>query len=444
MSEHKSRTPPNHLIPDFSLLDDEKLTEAADLFATPLLVYEGDRIAASWEKLSKALPKGVRLYYSVKANPLVGLLTRLRELGAGFEVSGLGELLAAKRGGAEADSAIFLGPGKSQEELEWWLKWGGGVLVAESRNELERVRSLAWKLGVRPRVALRVNTHTGCGEQRMAGATPFGIEIEEAEELLRLYGEVGHGKAGAVELVGVHGFLGTRILDWRALAQNVELVLEAADRLQRTTGQTFTFVDVGGGFGTPLYEGEEELDLASLALALNKLIGRYLVKYPGTIIAMESGRYLVAGAGVLVTRVLDVKRNGGKLFVIVDGGLHVLGGRDGYYGARCTSFRLLGAGGRGVETFTVCGPLCTPLDRLASDVEGEVPRPGDLLAFYLAGAYGPTAGPGLYLSRGFPAEVLADENGFNLMRPPTDLAQLVGGQMTSSHGEVAGLRSWGR
>jgi diaminopimelate decarboxylase len=116
----------------------------------------------------------------------------------------------------------------------------------------------------------------------------------------------------------------------------------------------------------------------------------------------------------MLTRVVDVKRSCGKLFVLVDGGIHVIGGRDAYLGARCGPFRVVRQGefvetGEGGEPVTICGPLCTPFDRLAARVKVPPLREGDLLVFYLAGAYGATASAGMFLSRGFPAEVVATD-----------------------------------
>jgi diaminopimelate decarboxylase len=186
----------------------------------------------------------------------------------------------------------------------------------------------------------------------------------------------------------------------------------------------FEFIDMGGGFGIPYYETESTLDLPALRTALLDLIDQYCRKYPATsMIAVESGRFLVGSAGVFVARVIDVKTCRGQCFVVLDGGINVFGGYDRYAGARPTPIRVAGADDRSSETLTLCGPLCTPLDRLAANVVLPMPRIGDLIIFYLAGAYGCTASPGLFLSHGFPAEVMVMGEDLALIRrrmPPDD------------------------
>jgi diaminopimelate decarboxylase len=162
------------------------------------------------------------------------------------------------------------------------------------------------------------------------------------------------------------------------------------------------------------------LDLNSLHSQFSNLIDEYQQQYPATeLIAVESGRFLVGPAGIFVTRVVDIKYLYGKCFVVLDGGVNVFGGHDRYVGARPLPIRVINYSERALENLTLCGPLCTPLDRLAANVVLPRPRIGSLVVFYLAGAYGYTASPGLFLSHGFPYEVLATGKELKCIRKAT-------------------------
>ncbi len=437
-------SPPNELIPAALHLDPALLERAAATFGTPLYLYDRQLLRSSMRALVEALPAGASVYYSAKANPAVAIIRELAGLCAGVEISSRGELLAALEAGVAPKRLIYVGPAKGRAELVFALETGVGIIVAESAREVALIFTLSRELGLSVEVLLRLNPGAAGtrGALRMAGATQFGMDPATAEALLREYcagdngravGGVcgrGRGRAGA-RIVGIHGYLGTRLLDAVELDANLGLVLDMAVRLQKRCGVRFSCVDMGGGFGVPLYGGERELDICGLGGLLAERFRRYLEAHPWTeILAFKAGRYPVAPSGVLVTRVVDVRRTGGKLFALVDGGLHVIGGRDGYLGARCGPFRVVREGGflsavnggsvagaesgaesgacEGGEPLTVCGPLCTPYDRLAAGVVSPCPQEGDLLVFYQAGAYGASASAGMFLSRGFPAEAFAD------------------------------------
>jgi diaminopimelate decarboxylase len=381
--------------------DDDTLLRAAGNFGTPLFVYDEGVLKRRWERLRNLLPPCVDILYSVKANPAVEVISAFAALGCGFDVASRGEAAAVSMAGGNHAKSVWVGPGKSEGDLRFAADAGIGVVAVESEGEFGRVRRIAEERSFSPLTALRVNPGRGGGALSMSGATQFGVDFDTAVKLLSK--ETGR----KVEVAGVHGYLGTGLLDARKLAANMELVLREAERLQRATGRLLSFVDAGGGFGVPLYPGDPPLDEEFLTEELYDLFGRYLDRHPWTeALFVESGRFLTAEAGVMVARVLDVKRVHGRDFAIVDGGINALGGRDGYLGAKHPPLRLLGKDGEGRTPWTVCGPLCTPMDRLAVNVDLPGPEEGDLLAFYLAGAYGPSASPGRFLGRGFPEEVI--------------------------------------
>lgn len=405
------RLPPNHLIPDTALTEGV-LEEAATRFSTPLFVFDAGRLERDLQGLREALPASVEVLYSVKANPSLAVISTLDALGVGLEICSLGELKALGAIGANPARAVFLGPGKSDEEIGEALERGVGLIAAESSREIGRIEAAASSHGVVCRVLLRVNPGFGHGDQHMGGATQFGMDAEEALALLKA-----RHSYRSIVFAGVHGYMGTRLMDCELLLANFRGVLDIASMLQMESGVRFDTVDMGGGFGVPLYDGEGQIDSAALREGLDALLSLYLTKFPHACrFLVESGRFLAARAGVFLTRVVDVKSVAKKTFVVVDGGIHAIGGRDGYLGARVSPMTVLGRRGGEADEVTVCGPLCTPADRIAARVLLPLPVPGDIIAVHVAGAYGATASAGFFLSRGFPAEALYSGGSLSLAR----------------------------
>jgi diaminopimelate decarboxylase len=426
-----AREIPLHLAPPTLRDADALLARVARTRGTPLFVYDNAVLAQSWRALRECVPPQIDLHYSVKANPLVAMVEALAGWGAGFEVSSPGEWEVLRRAQVDPARAIYLGPGKTEAEIATALRGGVGRLVAESAAEAQRILRAGRRWGVPAPLALRLNLGQGAGALSMGGLTPFGMEIDAACAFL-----AGLDPAQR-DTVGLHAFLGTRLLRADDLLAGVSRVLAAVATVEKRTGARIPFIDLGGGFGVPLYEGEAPLDLGAVSRGLDALTGTHQAQrsYPVRF-AMETGRFLVASCGVLLTRVVDVKRTHGVTFVIVDGGAHVLGGRDGYLGARPGPMKILKGKGRPLAEVTVCGPLCTPMDRMASRVLLPRPRPGDVLAFYGAGAYGPTASAGRFLSRGYPAEVWRDGERLSTVRRRETATDLLRGQRSAMVGEA--------
>ncbi len=400
---------PNWHIPADWTLGEGELREAVNRFGTPLYIFDASIIKKRMRTLRQALPEETRVYYSVKANPAPEVVALLGAGGGLLEISSLGEFDLATRCGVTPAQLIWVSPGKSDLELGVAVEREVGLLVADSPGELSRIAAAAKEHGKVQRVALRLNPGRGRGALSMAGATHLGMDREAALKAIKIATAKSH-----VELIGVHTFLGTRNLEAVELVKNFEMSLLEIDLLEQESGCRFSFIDVGGGFGVPLYEGEEALDMNLFKELTAKLFGGYRENHPWVeTVAVEAGRFLVAEAGVLVTTVLDVKVTHNENFVVVDGGINVIGGRDAYIGARATPLILLGGAGP-LSPFTICGPLCTPFDRLARNILMEAPSRGDLIAFFNAGAYGASASPTNFLGHGAPREVIYRDGDFYL------------------------------
>ncbi|MEV4313250.1 type III PLP-dependent enzyme [Actinocrispum sp. NPDC049592] len=391
------------------------ISELADEFGTPMYLYDGDVLRDVYGSLRARLTPELDIFYSAKANPNVSVCAVLRSLGAGLEVSSMAELITARRAGAAVQDIIFLGPGKSVAELRACAEAGVHAIVCESLEELELVNGLGLPRPVD--VMLRVNpSFTAKGARLSMGGKPrqFGIDQEvllRSRSFLR--------SLPGVRVIGVHGYMGTRILDAAAIVDNTRGILNAAEELSAELGFELSTVDVGGGIGVPYFDNEKDIDLDQLAVGVNAAVTDFLARNPGRRVITELGRYLVGWCGTYVVRARYVKESMGEWFVVADGGTnhHMAAVGIGSFVKRNFPVRSLTRyTDPELRPYNVTGPLCTPNDVVAKQVALPEVRPGDLLGVERSGAYGPSASPGLFLSHGYPAEVLVLDGTAHLVR----------------------------
>ncbi|MGH3415673.1 MAG: type III PLP-dependent enzyme [Actinocrinis sp.] len=425
--------------------------ELAERFGTPLYVYDGDVLTHTLTELREALPPVLEVFYSLKANPNISVLSVLRRAGARAEVCSLAELRTAQRAGTPPRDIIFLGPGKSERELAACLDAGIYAIVCESFDEVDRVESMAAARGLTQRVLLRINPAVSVKGSRLTmGGKPRQFGIDEAQVL-----DAGHlpSRYRHADVAGVHVYAGTRILDAEVVAKNTAYALELADRVAAATGIRLDAVDIGGGLGVAYFDDEADLEAKAVAEQINPLIESFAAAHPGTRMIMESGRYLAARAGTYVLRVHYVKQSLGERFAIADGGTHhhMAAVGIGSFVKRNFPAVLLSArdeaeagdsaqhadSSRESESWNVTGPLCTPNDTLLKHVALPPLRPGDLIGVLRSGAYGPTASPGLFLSHGFPAEVLVTGGQAHVVRVRDEVDDLLRSQRLVTSDEEA-------
>ncbi|WP_131743277.1 alanine racemase [Actinomadura roseirufa] len=410
------------------MLDADTYQRLAAEYGTPLYVYDGAALTGALDGLRDALPAGTEIFYSLKANPNLGVCALLAAHGARAEVSSLVELVTAVKAGVSPDDIVFLGPGKSRAELAACVATGIRAVVVESFQELADLDEVAAEAGARQRVLVRVNPATGAARSGLTmGGKPrqFGID----EKALLAAGPIGD-RHPHLDVAGVHAYLGTRILDAAAVAANTALVLEMAERVAAATGIALGTVDVGGGLGVAYFDGESDPDLDGLRAGMAEAVAPFRERHPHARLLFETGRYLAARAGTYVVRVRYVKESMGKRFAVTDGGTHhhMAAVGIGSYVKRNFPVRLLGDPRGPAEPWQLTGPLCTPHDLVAKDVALPGPRAGDLIGIERSGAYGPTASPGLFLGHGFPAEVLVHEGAAHLVRLRDEPADLLAKQ----------------
>ncbi len=380
------------------------ITELAAEAGTPLYVYDGALIAARVRALRAAMPAGLGLHYAIKANPLPAVVAHLAALVDGLDVASSGEMERALDA-VPADRVSFAGPGKTDAELRA-AALAGVTVNLESAGEMRRLAAIAESLGVRPRVAIRVNPLFELRQSGMkmgGGPKQFGIDEETVpallEELARL----------PLDFLGFHIFAGSQMLNGEVLIDCLEKTVDLAIRLAAHSPVPVRYVNLGGGFGIPYFPGEEPLDIARIGAALGPMLARGRAALPDAAFAIELGRYLVGEAGLYVTRVVDRKVSRGKTFLVTDGGLHHHLALSGNFGQVIRkNYPLAIAGKTGVpaaETVDVVGCLCTPLDRLGDNVPLPETAVGDLVVVFQSGAYGATASPAGFLGHAPVAEL---------------------------------------
>lgn len=375
---------------------------------TPLYVYSAPAIRERIRALRQALAgldAGIR--YAVKANGNLAVLRLLAAEGAGADIVSGGELLRALRAGIAPEAIVFSGVGKTDAEIDAALAVGIGRFNIESRAELDALQRLAAARGTVAVAAVRINpdvdarTHakisTGKAENK------FGVPMDEARAWFEAAAERPN-----VRLDGLHMHIGSQLL-------SLDPVREALGRMAafwralEAAGRAITSIDVGGGLGVRYRNGEVAPDANEYADAIRAA----LAGFHGRIL-VEPGRWLVAEAGLLLTRVVLEKQGRERRFLMLDAGMNDLL-RPSLYDAWHDIVRVGDAAGRDRVAYDVVGPVCETGDTFAR--QREMPRcaAGDLVAILGAGAYGASMAS-TYNARPLAAEVLVEEGRYAVIR----------------------------
>ena len=395
------------------------LESLARRFGTPLYVYSADQIVERLGLFQQALKGRDHLVcYAVKANSALAILKLLAAHGAGFDIVSGGELERVLAGAPEAvGRVVFSGVGKTAAEIDLALKAGILEFNVESEAELALLAARAKKLKTKARFALRVNpdvfadTHpyisTGLREHK------FGIDIRQAA---RIYKSVAGNRWLEAHGVSVH--IGSQIRSAAPFGAAMVRVSRLVGEL-RGGGIVLKSIDAGGGLGIDYHGGA--FDAAAKVQEYAAAIGEALAGFEGRLM-LEPGRFLVAQAGALVARALQVKRNGKKTFVITDAAMNDLI-RPALYQAHHEIVPVRRRAGR-PRTVDVVGPVCETGDFFARDRKLGPVEPGDLVALLDAGAYG-MAQSSNYNTRPRAAEVLVEGGKARLIRRRETVADLL-------------------
>ena len=400
------------------------LRELAKREGTPLYAYSTEAIRMRMRQLQAALAGlDAGVCYAVKANSNAAVLQLLAAEGAGADIVSGGELARALRAGIPAGKVVFSGVGKSDAEIAQALQAGIARFNVESRAELEAIQRIAAGMEVLARASVRINpdvdalTHakisTGKAENK------FGVSMDEASQWFA----TSSGRPN-VRLDGLHMHIGSQLLSLAPVREALRRMAAFWKELE-AAGHGIASIDVGGGLGVRYREGERAPDAAGyVALVREELQG-----FQGRIL-LEPGRWLVAEAGILLSRVLLTKAGESRRFVVLDAAMNDLL-RPSLYEAWHDIVRIGDPAGRGQLACDVVGPVCETGDTFATDRMLPRCEAGDLVAILAAGAYGASMASS-YNSRPLPAEVLVEAGRYAVVRRRQSFEEMLAGEQAAS------------
>jgi diaminopimelate decarboxylase len=397
----------------FPVVDDELVVGglpirelAARIGQTPFYAYDRAALSSRMQELRDGLPSDLSIHYAIKANPMPAVVEHMATLVDGMDVASRDELHIALDSGTAPLAISFAGPGKSDADLHDAVATGV-TLNLESEGEFRRCLTIGERLGIAPRVAVRVNPDfelKSSGMKMGGGSKPFGIDVELVPALLE---EIGHSDA---HFRGFHIYGGSQNLNADTLIAAQTATFDLALKLAEHAPGPLETLNIGGGFGIPYFPGERPLDLAPVGDALEGLLRDARSRLGATEVICELGRYLVGEAGIYVCTVIDKKVSRGRTYLVTNGGLHHHLAASGNFGQVIRKNYPLVIGhrvaGEPREEVSVVGPLCTPLDVLGERMNLGRAEIGDLVVVLQSGAYGYSASPHGFLGHPPPLEAL--------------------------------------
>lgn len=387
--------------------DGVPLSAIADSVGTPVYVYSAATLRARYQSIDEAFGEYPhRLHYALKANSSLAIVRVMRALGSAVDANSVWEIELARKAGIPPADIVFTGVGKTAAELECAVPLGLKAINVESAGELERIEAIAARLGRVARVAIRVNPDIDAKSHPHISTglkiNKFGVPVEIARELFSTI-----RSRSALTLVAVHLHVGSQITDIDPLARAAALAAGLSGQL-RQLGVALEYLDLGGGLGIA-YDAGHVPSMREYASALVEA-----VRPTGLPIVVEPGRAIAGPAGVLLSRVIDLKpRNALSDFAVIDAGMTELM-RPALYGAYHRIEPVV-AGSGAERQYEIVGPVCESSDVVGRDRTCAPLAVGDLVAIRDAGAYG-AAMASNYNRRPLPPEVLVDDGGWRMIR----------------------------
>jgi diaminopimelate decarboxylase len=401
-------------------LDGVDLQQRAERIPTPFHAYSASAIHQRIDALKAALAGlDAGICFAVKANPNLAILQLMANAGLGADIVSVGELRRALNAGIPADRIVFSGVGKSADEIAGALNVGVARFNVESLDELHTLQQLAKTQEVTARAAVRINpdvdAHTHAKISTGKSENKFGVSIDEARRWFAARRTFDH-----VQLDGLHVHIGSQILSVDPFRLALQRVAAFWRELERD-GHAVNSIDVGGGLGVCYRAGTDQPVAAADYVAV---IREALADFRGRLL-LEPGRYLVAEAGVLLTRVIRVKRGTERSFLVLDAAMNDLQ-RPSLYDAWHDIVPVLDQG-RPATTYDIVGPVCETGDTFARARELPACAAGDLLLIKATGAYG-TSMASTYNSRPLAAEVLLHQGRYAVIRRRQHFEEMIAGE----------------
>ena len=384
----------------------KRVSELADMAeGRAFYVYDRKVMRSKVELLRQHFPDTVKLHYAIKANSMPEVVEFMAGLVDGLDVASARELTVAAATKTPREEISFAGPGKAPEELRAAIEHDI-VINCESPTELQRIDAIARELGKTPLVAIRVNPDfqlQNSGMKMAGGPQQFGIDAETVPDVLKSMKDM------HLTFHGFHIFSGSQNLSSDAIIESQIKACDLAERLAEFAPAPVRMLNIGGGLGVPYFPGEKPIDVAPIGEHLHKLAASMKERLPTAQLMIELGRFFVAESGVYICRITDKKVSRGHTFLVSNGGLHHHLAASGNFGQILRKNYPVCIATQMTTTETtkasVVGPLCTPLDLLASKMDLANCDIGDLVAVFQSGAYGYSASPHYFLSHPSPREI---------------------------------------
>lgn len=398
--------------------EDVKVTSIADKVGTPCYIYSYHTLVDHFTKIQKAFKSVDPLIcFAMKSNGNLAVIKTLIDLGAGIDIVSIGELRKALLAGADPKKIVFASVGKTEEEIKEAIKTGILFFNVESEPELKEINRIARKVNKKVKVALRINPDVAAAtHEKITTGTlkkKFGIDLRTAHQMMK-----NRRSYPNIIFSGLHCHIGSQIITKEPFIYAIKRVLEFIEQL-RDDGIELEYLDIGGGLGI-IYKDEKPQTAQDFADAILPYL-----EQSGLKIVMEPGRFIVGNAGILVTKVLYLKDNGVKKFLIVDAGMNDLV-RPAMYDAYHEIVPVKKSNVKS-QKLDVVGPICESGDFFAHDRNLQVVRNGELLAIMSAGAYGYVMSSN-YNVRGRVPEVMVRGNKFEITKERETFKDLIRGE----------------
>ena len=380
---------------------------------TPFYLYSQKNIEQNYKELKGALNS--EIFYAIKANSNQAILRIMKNCGSGADVVSAGELERSLAAGFHPNKIIFEGLGKSKEDIQYAIRKNIHLINVESLNEIKLINQIGSNLNKIINIGIRLNPDIDGNtlDKITTGkkTDKFGINIDLATDIIS---EIKTYKY--INIKGISCHIGSQLQDLK-IFENVFSVMEKTAEKFISLGIGIEHVDLGGGFGVNYESDTNNLDLNSLGKLIKSFFHKAIYK-----ISFEPGRYLVAKSGIIITKILTSKKNGGINFLITDAGMQTLI-RPAMYGA-VHRIKALNNLEKENINYTIAGPICESSDIIAKNVILSKQKISNYLLIQDVGAYGAVMASN-YNSRGLPAEILINQNKFFIIREEQKISDII-------------------
>lgn len=394
-------------------IEEVYINDIINSHSTPFYLYSQKIINDTFNNLKKNLSG--EILYAVKANSNQSILKLLKNCGAGADVVSVGELERCINAGFDPNKIIFEGVGKSEKDIEFAIKQNIKLINVESFDELTLINNIGKKMNKIIKIGIRLNPDIDSqtlGKISTGNKTDkFGIELNQLDKII-LQIEL----SSNVSLDGISCHIGSQIHNINTFKKVFETMKKTAS-LILSKKISLKYVDLGGGFGVNYEENQNEFDIKGLGDLIKSIFSNEPYE-----ISFEPGRYLVAKAGILITKILTLKKNGGINFLITDAGMQTFI-RPAMYNAfhRIEALNDLNENN---ELYTIAGPICESSDIISKEIYLPKQKTGNYLAIHDVGAYGAVMASN-YNSRGLPSEILIHQNKFAIINIEETISELI-------------------